>query len=379
MSRLLALLPVLACLAAAPVHAGAPSPKQALRTRLASVEARRGVAHRSLALVALVARAPESAAPLAYATAGLTWAPRKGDEVTIGAEDAAEDRILPSGVELMAGNARRLLCAPLRVPAGEGAAAPTIRIVRGGTEPAPHTFLAVRGPEVRHLLAVAPDATALADLLDLERVLADLPDGELVTPGALANAPRITAVRDEAKKALRVIPSAYGGALCGHVAFLGNRPVEVVLAAHPDTYAAYVRAATDGYATYLALWEELYGRTGPLLDAKPDWPRLLAVAAARVRDLGTGRPLRTEDAGRWKLRPKRGESLGWMLTDAAQDATWIEAWPTGAPFPVPAREPGGPPEDEAAGNRESGSLTLPLLERLVERLRKIRDATRAAR
>lgn len=379
MRRVRILLLLGLALVATPVEAGSAGARRALRALVASVEARHGVAHRSLVVVPLVTRGAAGGVPLSCSTAGLSWSHAAGAEVTVDARGVAEDRLLPSGLELGEGSERRLLRTPVLASAGSVPTAETVRIAPGGPKESPRSFLALRGPEVRHLLRIAPCAETLGDLLALEGRLAGLAAGVRVTPAALAAAPHLAPERATAKTVLAALPRAYGGTVCGHVVFLGNRPVEVVLAAQPVTYAAYAQACADGLATYFALWEELYGRTGLPPEGEPDWRRFLEVSAERIRALGAASPKRTASPERWTIRAPKASSLGWLLLDAEDTAVWVEAWPDTAPFPAPSREPDGDPEDEASGTSRSGSMTIPYLERLLERLRERRRKAEAGR
>jgi len=357
--------------------AGPSDARAALAELVRGVEVRRGIQHRSLVVVALVAREPcdDPDAGPACSTAGLAWAPDEG-RVEVVAANAAEDRVVPTGTLLREGPRERVTAYPLVLTAGAGAHVEAIRVPSGldVAADAVRTFAGLAGPEARHVVTIAPHPDALGELLELERFLAGLPDGDVPGPlAAIRDAPRVTTARAAGAKALARLATAYGGETRGYVAFLGHRPVEVVVSKAASTHADRWRAAVDGLATHGVLWEELYGRTGEPVEPV-DWTRVLEVTARLLDQVGKAGVRRSPDATRWRLRSKSASRLGWLQLDEDGQALLLEAWPLGdtGPFPVPARGPGGKPVDERPDSILQGTLTREFLERFLERLDRIR-------
>jgi hypothetical protein len=355
-------------------EAGPPSVKKALRALIEDTRARQGTSHRSLAVVALVVKQHDDATGPVFSTKGLAWHKLASGRIEVDARGVAEDRVLPSGLLHGLDSDQRLLAAPLLLTVGTKAAPKWVR-APGQVEPGDDPVLGVVGPEMRHVLALAPHQEAIRDLLALERRLAGLEGpGTPLSSLAIRDAPRIRKPREAASKALAPLPRSYGGAICGHVAFLGNRPIEIVLARDPALYAAYGTAAIDGIATYLALWEELYGRAGLPPEQKTNWPRLLEEATKILQDIAKARVSKTEEASRRRLHARGASRLGWVLVGEEGEVRLLEAWPLGdaGPFPIPAREPGGKPVNESPNCILGGTPTLEYLERYVERLKELR-------
>lgn len=371
----LGLLLACALLGARTTQAGPSDARVALRELVGGVEARRGIQHRSLVVVALVSReACEDQGP-AQATAGLTWESHAA-LVAVSGVDVAEDRLLPTGTLLGEGPRERVLAYPAAVGKGAVAEVEAVRVPFHVPVPrgAARSFAGLAGPEARHVVTIAPHADALGELLTLERLLAGLPDGDVRNPLlAIRAAPRVAPARAGGAKALGRLTTAYGGEVRGMVAFLGHRPVEIVVAASAAQHAGFLRVAADGMATYLTLWEELYGRTDEAVDAVA-WPRAIEVATRLLADLQQAGVRKSGDERRWRLRAKGASRLGWLLLDEDDRAVWLEAWPLGdaGPFPVPAREPGGKPIDERPDSILQGAMTREFLKRFNERLDRIR-------
>ena len=74
---------------------------------------------------------------------------------------------------------------------------------------------------------------------------------------------------DSCAKALAPIGKSYGGETVGHVAFLGGRAIQFVLARTPGTYATFMKHAVRGLVLSVVAWEELYAR----IAAEAEGPR----------------------------------------------------------------------------------------------------------
>jgi len=265
-----------------------------------------------------------------------------------------------------------LLSSPRATATGVAVRVPSRRAIASDTA---RRAVGFAGPEWRHVVTAHPHADALAALLRLERALAGLPERDEPGPvRAVREGPFVAEPRQACAKALAPLPGSYGGAICGHVAFLGNRPIEIVVAGKPAIYRTYAREAIVGLATYAALWEELYGRTDEAVEPVA-WPQVQAVARRVLDNASKAKARRTTDADTWRLGAKGASRLGWVLLDEAAKGLFVEAWPLGDedPFPVPAYEPGGKPVNDRPGAPQSGGAMTPeYLARLLKRLKERR-------
>ncbi|MCP5071039.1 MAG: hypothetical protein GY946_31130 [bacterium] len=387
-------------LGSSPAHAAKNADaRRGLAALIGRVEARRGIAHRDLALVPLVpTAAPKSGGPL-HDTIDVSWAilqPVSRKRLVtlthpgVGQEGLHLPKLLPSGVVLRRGTHERMTAQPVLLPARRlrmsSLLLPTQAKRAAPDKEVPHTFGGIAPHVLRHAAFAANDPDVQADVLALAAVLIGLdPRSQPIGLAELNAHAGIKKRREAVRAALAGIASAYGGDVQGHVLFIGNRPVECVLAPTADTYRSYVKAAIPGIALSHVIWEELYGRGGPATH-KPDW-LLLVKEAERIRKaLGEPslksqrREARDAHAGAlWRVRAKvRGgraaDDIGWLLANEQGAPLWLEAWPSSlaGPFPAPAPRPGAPPINEDPYGRDSGSLTIEFLERMLKRLRERR-------
>ena len=364
-----------------------------------SVAARRGIVHRDLVLVPLVPTAAPRSGGALHDTTGITWQPKRPATrkrlVTLthpgqGQEGMHQPRLLPSGILLRQGTrewitAQPLLLPPRRLPV---ASIPLPKQTKQAPndDQQPRTIDGLAPHVMRHAAFVAVDADLQGDILALAAALLGLdPKAQPIGLAELEDYAGIKKRKAAVRSALAGVAAAYGGDVQGHVLFVGNRPVECVLAPTADTYLSYLQHATPGIALSHVIWEELYGRGGPDTPG-PDW-ELMVKEAERIREAlakpslkRQRRSARAADAGvLWRVRAKvRGgreaDDIGWALADEKGAPLWLEVWPSSlaGPFPAPAPKPGAPPIDEDPYGRTSGSQTIEFLERMLERLRERR-------
>jgi len=350
--------------------------RTALQDVVQGVQVARGVQHRSLVVVALVLPEACGREGPRYATEGLSWSGLAAERIRLDGSLATDDRLLPTGLLLGAGEAERVLAAPVHPPGGT--AGEVQAISPAGAMKVPEgeerTFVGLAGPEVRHVATLAPDAEALADLLRLERQIAGLV-GPLEAGGFLdvRGGAHVVEEVKAGQKALEPLVGAYGGRIRGHVAFLGEEAVEVVWAGTASLYDACAREAVGGLAAYAALWEEVFGRAGWPVEAIP-WPQALERASAVMETIAKAGVRAGGEEHRWLLRAKGASRLGWLVLDGDEAPLLLEAWPLGdkGPFPTPPRTPrlpsSGDPPDDILG----GAMTRMFLERYLKRLQQIR-------
>jgi len=409
---LLGLLLLLVPLWGAPAEgARSADAKRGCKALIERVEPRHGIRVRSLVLVPLVARQPPKKPGARVSLGDLTWRPHDGSaerDVAIHerepspAETKKAPAVLPTGLVLRRDDQERLVSRPGLVPAGAPAtfAAPllphTAKAVEKAVEKA--TFGPLATPAQRRLLFRRPDVKALGMLVAFEAGVAGLkPDKKGASLAEISSAPEIAKAVESARGRVAKIVGAYGGEVLGHVAFLGNRPIDIVLASSPDVYAALAAQAAPGLALSLVLWERWHGREGDE-PAALSWPAFIAVTERILSSLGAGtmrrqrpRPRKgatgvTEHGSLWRVKGRavnggtKAVELGWLLLDGEGRPVLIEAWPepTAPPLPPPAREPGGRGEDEDPDDRDGGALTEAYLERMLERMRE-RNRDRSSR
>ena len=129
------------------------------------------------------------------------------------------------------------------------------------------------------------DVEALADVQRVQGILAGLPE-TAGTVAAVIEAPGLAARIAATLEALRPLPGAYDGTTTGHVAYLGHRPVELVLASSPATYRTLAPGSHRALAVTAALWEEFLGRTDLPAEA-PEWDRFLEGTEKILRACGS--------------------------------------------------------------------------------------------
>lgn len=205
------------------------------------------------------------------------------------------------------------------------------------------------------------------------------------------HAPALAARIPATLRALEAIPGAFDGATTGHLAFLGHRPVEIVLTSSPATYRTLAPGALRGLAVTLALWEEFLGRSDRPI-AAPPWERVLdgsrktlAACAAREtvlrswrlgsREKGGGRTRMVVGPEPHRSLDDRSRLVGRLLLDDDGRAILLEGYPSGADrvFPAPLSGVGERPTD-ARPDVRSGALTTEFLERYLKRYRERRAA-----
>lgn len=382
--------------AAAPASAGrSADARRELVRWIGSVTPRRGVHYQDLVVVPLVPiDAPGSGGPDAEP---FTWrmSAQPGRERVVLLEpeegEGAGVRLWPSGRVLREGTDERLTTHPLRL-SGASSRAATVPLTPetarpSAAEDAPRTIGEVAPLVFRHTLFASNEPEeALTDLLGLGGALFGIDAREVpVGLAELEAAPRAQETLDAAKAALAPLPAAYGGAVQGHVVWMGNHAVEVALAPSPTVYREV--AGVEGLALSWAVWAELYGR-GALPVEDPDWRKLLAATedvlealeepALRSERVPDRRP---EAARLWTVRAQfQARSVaadcGWFLSDEDGRPLLLEVWPRGARGPLPPRalEPGGVPVDEDPYDRRAGALTKYFVDRFLSRFGRGRGA-----
>ncbi|MCU0728045.1 MAG: hypothetical protein MUE73_20030 [Planctomycetes bacterium] len=392
----------------APDMAAAKEPD--LAGLLARLAPRGGVAHRSAVVVPLVlvegmTDAAEGSPPgPAPAGTALTFRPAQRDLIHLrlaAPENAGSPRplLVPGGTVLVdAGGRERLLGRPILATPGEEI------VVRApaceGGDPPPAEKPAAGGPADTGFASgslgpVAPlgqrkvdfflrDPPSLRDLVRAQGFLAGLPaEGPSVRD--VLSAPRFAARVQATVSAFAVLPGGYGNGVLGHVAFISNRPVEVLVFATAELYR---RAAPDGLralATSLALHEEFFGQSD-LPMAVPDTEPFRAVAAKILAAAGA--------ASTRPLRPERGESRGGdlrlvvggvvepafpfagrLLLDTGKRPLLLEVFEQSdrVVFPTPWTGPTGGPVD-AGPDVSHGAMTKEFLHRLMIRRAQLRGA-----
>lgn len=355
---------------------------------LRRVEARTPIVCRSLVVVPLVLNpgvAPGEA-PSAK-TGDLAWAPdgkpAKTEIVRVGPVPAdPPPRLLPAGLLLEGGLRERILSRPLRLAPDEAA---TVVARPCDHEPAESAGDGVFGPvapwEQRKLDFFIGEADVLEDLLRVQEALAGAV-GKRVRD--LHDAPSVVATATKVEEACAGLPGAFGGAVAGHVAFLGLRPVSLVLFREPVSY----RASAGGYLKALGLSLSLYETWYPPDPAAkvPDPAALRAVAAGVLESLREGAVrerrgrARERGGGRTLLvlaREAEGRPAfaGRLLLGEDGVAWALDAYDTRGDlvFPRPLVRPGGP-ETGVGPNVSDGAVTKEFLRRLEERHERIREA-----
>lgn len=381
------------------------------------LQPQRGVAHRSMAVVPLVSRAPATETGPAVSFEGVVWRPvkRSGAKGMValerepaepksaakeGPQKAAPDpseRPAPevlwtSGLVLRHGSRERLTRRPVVGPPPVTYAG-TVGVEKqvAGTPPGADVGRTVHGPapiSFRHTMFATRSKDALADLLGIAASVVGLePRKTPIGLGEVSAHPAIAKRLAATRKALLNLETAYGGDISGHVVFLGNRPVEIVAFPSSVTYRSYVRAAAPSLALSLVIWEGLYGRTGPVIE-KPEWAALRGEAEKILRALGAATVVRapkhkqSKQRGElWRVRAKLPRArlagdVGWLLGDPKGKALLVELFPNGmaGPLPAPAPKPGAAPIDEDPHDRMGGALTKEYIRRFLERFHLRRRA-----
>jgi hypothetical protein len=378
---------------AASTAAGTGEDRRAYRALLAAVEVRHGVSHRALVVVPLVLEEEVDPAPAPrHRTRGISWEP-VGDERTetvrltlAGGEEPPV--ILPAGLLLRGDGRERLLSRPVLLGPED-----PVQVVARFCDARAEVELAVPSagrrlgllapPEQRKLDLVHRDAAAMVDVQRIQALLAGL---ETDTPFVedLLRAKELDERIIATLSAIGPVAGAYGDATCGHLAMLGHRPVELVLAATPASYRSMANGYLRGLALSLAIWEEYLGRTG-IRPAGPDWAAVLPAARETFaacsrpevalrrwrlgrREKGGGRTLLVQGPAPHRSRDDRSRLTGRLLMDAEGRALLLESYPSGGSrmFPSPLIEPGGRPTDDRPDVR-SGALTKQFLQRLMAR------------
>lgn len=312
--------------------------RRVYEARLASVTPRQGMQHRSLIIVALVGRDAGGPSGLLVDPTPLDWAPADAKcsdfLAALSWREGAADPdhppvLLPSGLVLRAGAHERLLQRPALLKPGAVFVARSTSLILSteatGAADAGRTIGGVAPPEFGHTLFLLHDREALTDLPDLEAAaLGQDPKTTQPSLAALAAEASVKARIDTAAKAVRVLGSAYGGDTVGHVAFLGEGVVQLVLTGAPGTYRSYVDRAADGLGLAVATWESLYGAADdPLAPAR--WDDYVSATARLLEHLrfASFKPERRLDEsgeGRelWRVRATkatrsgRPPDVGWL-------------------------------------------------------------------
>ncbi len=361
-----------------------------LAALLDRVEPRRGVTVRSAVVIPLVLREGVSSREDGPGSKGqLTYQPEKKDLVKI-VFNLCEPRFLPAGILLFGLGRERLLSrSVMLVPGEELVVRATCCDARD--EDAPEAGEAGEGDTT--FGPMAPHAQRKIDLLLKERsALVTLLRVQMALAGTGVQAKTVREMMagkeieervNPARQRLSGLPSLYGGAVAGHVLFIGLRPVEFILFREPLDYARHGPRYLQAAAVSLTLWEEYYG-VDPLLVKKIDDRLLIPVVekilaghrAARVkrarpasREKGGGDLYRitisSEDpvmkfAGRLLIEGKEQHLKQPFHLESYQDGKRVV-------LPSPLTKPGGRPTD-AKPDVSHGAMTKEFLRRLRERM-----------
>lgn len=366
------------------------------------VEVRRGVVHRNLVVLPLVLRdglevdGPEPASrdgarwcfPGNGRPGNLVEARRAGGD---GATDPSEEKpagdiLLPGGLLLQGAPRERLLRRPLLL---SGEAAPRTRVRTCGSPRADETkdlagtwgFGPVAPLDQRKIDFLIGDDDALTDVLAIQGAICGIESKDLAVADILT-APAIAKPVADCRRALAPVAQAFAATASGYVAFLGLRPVEIVLYRDPRVFAREAPDLLRSLAVTAAIWERFYGRdslpeekadidallrqTRRLLDDVARAPSSAAGPRSGERGGGTLRTIATKGddrSGQW-----RPPLAGRILQDADENALLLEVFENGSALvlPAPLSGPEERPVDEKPDIKQ-GAMTWEYLSRLAAR------------
>lgn len=387
MRRAAALLLLLGLLAPSARASRSAHVREVYGACLSTVNVRQGVQHRSLVLVALVRQSPVPSGGVLVDPTRATWAEADGKEATTHAAltvrsdgEAPPRLLLPAATVLRAGAHERLLLRPALLMPGATFVARTATLAAAPVIPAPAEGVVggLAPPEFGHTLFLLREREALAELLALEAAaLGEDPNATAPSLAGLASDAAVGPKVAACTRALRALGTAYGGETVGHVAFLGEGVVQLLLARTPESYRSLVEHAAPGLGLAVTAWEALYGLAdGPIPTAR--WGETLDATTRMIEHLRAAsfkserRKDETGDGGElWRVRATRATrsgrppDVGWILLDEEGRLALLQAWPDNAPLPPPAG-PDGPGEPDDTDD-DSGAMTWYFAKRFYDR------------
>lgn len=362
-----------------------------LSQHLDRVRPRRGLVKTSAVLIPLVLREGEAQHDAGGEGPGMDepfepWQPVNDKLVTLITKNS-RPRFIPAGTLLSGLGRERILSRSVMLIPGEEIVARATRCdLREDDAPEAAEGKTSLGPIAPHAQRkvdlLAGGREPLFTLLQIQMALAG-PDAGAKTVRDTMAAKAIEGRRDKVAAKFSTLSGMYGGAVAGHVLFIGLRPVEFILFREPAEYARHASKYLRAAAFSLVLWEQYYG-VDPLLVEEVDDRLLIPVvdqilAAHRAGRVRRARLTSKEKGGgdlyRLSTNPKDPvlKFEGRLLIEGSERRLkkpfHLESYQDGkrTVLPTPLAKPGGRPTD-AKPDISHGAMTKGYLQRLAARM-----------